>query len=126
MAYFKGIDQRDTIYFYLASKHYIKILKFFGIWKIAEVDVNRNWIENLAIKIFCNNPLDPCSFFLRHFTDKDSVLIDKDQIPFFLKYAPARCSTKGLEHFSQLMEHKDNAKFTKFDYGAEENQKRYG
>ena len=54
VAYFKGIDQKDTIYFYLASHHYVKILNFLGIHKLAERTFNRTWLERLALKIFCN------------------------------------------------------------------------
>jgi len=31
VAYFKGIDETDTIYFYLASHHYVKILNYLGV-----------------------------------------------------------------------------------------------
>lgn len=44
----------------------------------------------------------------------------------FLRYVPSRCSTKSLEHFAQLMENKEKAEFTHFDYGEEENMKKYG
>lgn len=126
MAYFKGIDQSDTIYFYLASHHYVKILNFFGILKVGEKAANRNFFENLALKFFCNSYFSLCDFLIEHFTDKDSVLIDHDQINWFLKFVPSRTSTKSISHFSQLLEHKDDTKFTQFDYGTEENQKRYG
>jgi len=78
VAYFKGIDETDTIYFYLASHHYVKILNYLGVWKLAEKAINRSFIEKLTLKIFCNSFVNLCDFLMRHFTDKDSVLIDKD------------------------------------------------
>lgn len=100
-------------------------MDFFGILKLAESPLNRSFLEKMALRIFCNKYLNLCDFLLHHFTDLDSTLIDKDQIPFFLTHIPARCSTKSLEHFSQLMENKDKAKFTYYDYGKTENRKRY-
>lgn len=78
VAFFKGIDEKDTIYFYLASHHYVKILKFFGIHKLAQHSFNRSIIEKMALKLFCNSYYNLCDFLLRHFTDKDSKLIDKN------------------------------------------------
>ncbi|XP_073822380.1 lipase 1 [Musca autumnalis] len=54
---------------------------------------------------------------------KDTETTNKTMIPAILGHIPAGCNLKQIIHYMQLI---DNDNFCQFDYGAQENVKRYG
>ena len=76
--YFDNAEKTKSYFYVLASRGYVKILNKLGIYKMFEEKFNRNFLENLAIKLFCSSYFNVCDYFLKHFTDLDPEMIDND------------------------------------------------
>ena len=64
-----------------------------------------------------------CDFLIELVADVDAKVNNQPRVGVFMGHYPSGSSLKSFEHFAQLMVSK---RFQRFDYGTEENIKRYG
>jgi len=119
-----GFDPGNWYYF--GSTHnFLQLAKSLGYYKLLERPLNNNWFEDSLIRMFCGSLHWICDFIISKMTDRDPNMIDTDEMNSYLKHNPSRTNIKSLEHFSQMIANYQGG-LRKFDYGKEENVKRYG
>ena len=82
-----------------------------------------NFLTKESFKILCGIVPQICQFGAKLVADSDPRVDNTADARIYFAHFPSGSSTKCMEHFSQLWNSK---RFQKFDYGAEENQRRYG
>ena len=82
-----------------------------------------NLITKTIFTLFCGTAPTACKYAFQILGDADPSVDSTQWARVYYGHYPGGISTKCLEHYSQIFNAK---KFQNFDYGAEENLKRYG
>ncbi|XP_044728675.1 gastric triacylglycerol lipase-like [Chrysoperla carnea] len=104
------------------AEYYYRMSNFLGQYKLLADGIVTQFLakygcEKSGLEKMCEN-----IFFI--FTGYDESQLDEKNLPVILSHSPAGTSTKTLIHFAQEVQAK--GRFQHFDYGEEENLKRYG
>ena len=97
----------------------LKTVKELGIVEMFSY----NWIIQPVFKTLCGLLPKVWMFGNKLIADADPTVDDVEWARVYFGHFPSGTSTKCLEHYSQLFLSK---KYQEFDYGKEENMKRYG
>ena len=104
----------------------IEALKIFGIDYIGAGDCSLNSKESEAKALFCTVFQEICDDFLL-IADADPIFDNTERFPTFMKHFPAGASTRQFYHYRQfVMMDRESPVFQRYDFGTEENKKRYG
>lgn len=79
--------------------------------------------NNKAAAIFHKLFPEISNFGLKMLSDDDPREVNQVQLEGYFSHYPAGTSLKTIRHFKQLI---NNKRFEHFDYGKEENTRRYG
>lgn len=123
IVYLIGLKEKESLFYYLSTHDYVKLLNLFHIYRLGEKKIVQNAFEKYALKLFCYTYKFLCDWFLE-FVDGDPDVDDMSQMSNFLKHLPARSSSRSFEHYAQLIKNNDS-KFRHFDFGEERNLKEY-
>lgn len=118
-----GFDP-GNLYYFGSTHNFLQLAKSLGYYKMLERPLNNNWLEDSLIRLFCGTLHWVCDFIISKMTDRDPNMIDTEGMSRYLKHNPSRTNVKSLEHFSQMIANYKGG-LQKFDYGADENIKRY-
>ena len=82
-----------------------------------------NYLTKPAFILLCGTVPTICKFGNKLIADSDPTVDSTEWSRIYFGHFPSGASTKCLEHYAQVFKAK---KFQNFDYGAEENMRRYG
>lgn len=97
----------------------IKIVQLLGIHEWF----NENIIATTLFQHVCNYLPQICEFNFKLISEGDPSVNNRDALRIYLGHFPGGLSVKLLAHELQMYR---AAKFQKYDYGTEENMKKYG
>jgi pimeloyl-ACP methyl ester carboxylesterase len=97
----------------------LNVIKKLGIVEMFPSD----FLTKASFIALCGTVPEICQYGAKIVADADPKVDDKEWARIYFGHFPSGSSTKCLEHYSQIYNSK---KFQMFDYGKEENQKRYG
>jgi len=83
---------------------------------------NPSSLTNKMVRRICGTFPKFCNWYLKFMSDSHPEVNNAESIGKFLTHYPAGCSIKTLQHLTQL---EGSCGFGYFDYGVEENWKRY-
>ena len=101
------------------QKFLIDTIKSIGLFEMFP----SNYLQNRVFSTICTTVPFLCDFLIELVADVDAKVNNQGRVGVFMGHYPSGSSLKSFEHFSQLML---SRKFQRFDYGEEENLKRYG
>jgi pimeloyl-ACP methyl ester carboxylesterase len=116
--------ENPNIFTYLSYLKLPQLADALNIYALDHVNSGQNPIFHFLIDLVCVKTSFLCKWILSLSTEKFPENIDFEQMPKFLSFNPSGASVKSFKHFVQLIFAKD-PKFQKYDYGKEENLRRY-
>ena len=123
IVYLVGLKDEKSLFYYLSTHNYIKLLHLFHIERLGEKKFMQNNFEKYALKFFCYVYKFLCDWILE-LVDGDPEVDDMEQMPHFLLHLPARSSSRCFEHYAQLIKNNDS-QFKYFDFGEKRNLLEY-
>lgn len=102
-----------------AAAHLDYFFRKAGINEMFPSGERYNWYT----KMICDYLRIACETVTQLLVDSDLGDENKERMPVFYSHFPSGTSLKNLIHFAQLIR---NKRFAKFDYGYDENVRRYG
>ena len=97
----------------------IKALKLLNINELLP----NNFITRTTFTLLCGTAPTICKYAFKILADADPSVDSTEWARIYYGHYPGGASTKCIEHYSQMFNAK---KFQNFDYGEEENKRRYG
>ena len=109
----------SPVFLALAYTHAATLIEGIGINELLP----RWWLLSDTAEWACSLLPWFCDIIFKAIADEKPIQDSMERAAVFLNYAPAGTSTKNIRHWQQLCL---NDKFQEYDYGAKENEKRYG
>ena len=104
----------------------VEALKLFGVYHIAAGTCSLDSKEAEAKALFCTAFQYICDDFLL-IADADPIYDNTERFPTFIKHFPSGASTREFYHYRQFIKmDRESPVFQRYDFGKDENEKRYG
>ncbi|CDW82246.1 ab-hydrolase associated lipase region family protein [Stylonychia lemnae] len=115
--------EKSSIMHFLSSNFTRKAVEdvcdLFGIYELFP----SNYLTTHTMDFLCDTIPKICDFSLYLITDEDLTEDDESRIQVYLGHFPSGSSLRTLNHYAQM---RAEGQFERFDFGKQENLKRYG